>query len=375
MRKDILWPAATGIAVALAIAAAVWLRGQHGEAARGGKLGEVREALRQEAASPYRWCDLGEALLEAGQKEKARYCFQQAQQLAPNLPPIWMRAAFFHFQMEETDAAIRCSAKVLKAVPNYDGVIFNYYDRLVPSVGEVLPHLGDDRRAGQAYFRHLLGAEAAGPAGKAWEWLRERRFADDGLAAEYLDLLLKQRMTEEAVRVWASYLGGRRGDYPDSNVLFNGDFESAPTGAALDWRITAAAGAVTGREDEGARSGRWSLHISFQGLENVSYRNTAQTACVRAGEYVFQAYARTKDLTTDEGIRFHLFDAEGSARLDVYTEQLRGTNDWTRVETRCRVRAGTRLIRVEVCRMPSWKFDNKIKGEAWLDEVSLKGVP
>ena len=185
----------------------------------------------------------------------------------------------------------------------------------------------------------------------------------------------KRRMTEEAVRVWASYLGGRRADYPDSNVLFNGDFESAPTGAALDWRITAAAGAVTGREDEGARSGRWSLHISFQGLENVSYRHTAQTACVRAGEYVFQAYARTKDLTTDEGIRFHLFDPEGSARLDVYTEQLRGTNDWTRVETRCRVRAGTRLIRVEVCRMPSWKFDNKIKGEAWLDEVSLKAVP
>ena len=32
MRKDILWPAATGIAVALAMAAAVWLRGQHGEA-------------------------------------------------------------------------------------------------------------------------------------------------------------------------------------------------------------------------------------------------------------------------------------------------------------------------------------------------------
>jgi hypothetical protein len=71
MRKDILWPAATCLAVALAMEAAVSLRGQHSEAEGGGKLGEVREALRQEAASPYRWCDLGEALLEAGQKEKA----------------------------------------------------------------------------------------------------------------------------------------------------------------------------------------------------------------------------------------------------------------------------------------------------------------
>ena len=222
MRKDFLWPAATCIAVALAVSAAISLRGKHGESQSGGKLEELREALRQEAASPYRWCDLGEGLLEDGQKEKARYCFEQALKLAPNLPPIWMRAAFFHFQMEEPGAALHCSAWVLKIVPDYDQVIFNYYDRLVPSVAEVLPHLADNRRAGQAYFRHLLGMEAAGSAGTAWEWLRERRFADDGLAAEYLDLLLKQRMTEHAVEVWASYLGRRRGDYPDSNSLFNG---------------------------------------------------------------------------------------------------------------------------------------------------------
>ena len=178
------------------MAAAIALLGQHGEARGGGQPEEVREGV------------------PAGVGEEARYCFQQAQQLAPNLPPIWMRAAFFHFQMKETDAAIRCSAKVLKTVPNYDGVIFNYYDRLVPSVEEVLPHLEDNRRAGQAYFRHLLGAEATGSAAKAWEWLREHSFADDTLAAQYLDLLLKQRMTEEAVPVWASYLGRRRGDCP-----------------------------------------------------------------------------------------------------------------------------------------------------------------
>ena len=228
MRKDIVWPAATGIAVVQATTAAISLRGQHGETLGGGKRDELQEALRQESASPYRWCDLGESLLEDGQKEKARYCFQQAEKLAPNLPPMWMRAAFFHFQMEETEAAIQCSARVLKTAPDYDQAIFNYDDRLAPSVEEVLPHLGDNRRAGQAYLRHLLGAEATGWAATAWEWLRERRFADDGLAADYLDLLRKLRMAEDAVQVWASYLGRRRGDYPNSNLLFNGDFENAP---------------------------------------------------------------------------------------------------------------------------------------------------
>jgi hypothetical protein len=67
MRKDILWPAATCIAILLAITAAISLRGQHGETQGGGKWEELREALRQESASPYCWYDLGEALLEDGQ--------------------------------------------------------------------------------------------------------------------------------------------------------------------------------------------------------------------------------------------------------------------------------------------------------------------
>ena len=99
----------------------------------------------------------------------------------------------------------------------------------------------------------------------------------------YLDLL-KQRMTEDAVQVWASYLGRRGGDYPDCNLLFNGDFESPPTGAALDWRITAVGGAETAREDQGAGSGQWSLHVWFQGSENLNYRHAAQTVCARTGE-------------------------------------------------------------------------------------------
>jgi tetratricopeptide (TPR) repeat protein len=210
MRKDIVWPAATCIAVVQATTAAISLRGQHGER----KREELREALRREPASPYRWCELGEAVLEDGQKEQERYGFQQAEKPAPKRPPMWMRAAFFHFQMEETEAAIQCSARVLKTAPDYDQAIFNYYDRLAPSVEEVLPHLGDHRRAGQAYFRHLLGAEATGWAATAWEWLREQRFADDGLAVDYLDLLRKPRMAEDAVEVWASFLGRAQGRLP-----------------------------------------------------------------------------------------------------------------------------------------------------------------
>jgi hypothetical protein len=83
---------------------------------------------------------------------------------------------------------------------------------------------------------------------------------------------------------------------------------------------------------------------------------------------------RTRELTTDEGLRFHVFDPESGTRLDVYTAQLTGTNDWTPLEKTFTVPPGTNLIAVQVSRIPSEKFDNKIDGEAWVDTVSLTRI-
>src|SRR5437879_4270546 len=45
---------------------------------QGGAVRETQRALVSDAASPYRWCDLGEALIEAGFEDKARYCLRRA---------------------------------------------------------------------------------------------------------------------------------------------------------------------------------------------------------------------------------------------------------------------------------------------------------
>jgi hypothetical protein len=363
-----------GAAIILAISLALSLCGNDAGSQRAGKLASLKEALRQDSASPYRWCDLADGFLEEGQNQEARYCFDEARALGPNIPPIWLRAMFFYLQGQETAAALDSSARVLKVVPDYDEVIFNYYDRFVPTVAEVLPHLGDNGRAGQAYFIHLLKSGTTEDAAITWAWLRDRSFAKDQLAVGYLDFLLRHRKSGEAVKVWASYLAARRGDYPDPNLIFNGDFENKPTGAALDWRITPIPGVDTDRDGRCARNGAYSLHMAFHGTENVDYRHTAQTVCVRPGEYCFRAFVRSRDLTTDEGLRFHIFDPESGTRLDVYTEQLTGTNDWTQLEKTLTVPPGANLVVVQLRRLPSEKFDNKIGGEAWVDAVSLSHI-
>jgi hypothetical protein len=210
-------------------------------------------------------------------------------------------------------------------------------------VEEVLPHLGDKRRAGQSCFRHLLESVARGSARTAWKWLRERPFAGDGLAPEHLDLILKQRITDRVFQVWASCLWAQ-GRLPGSQYF-------------VQWRFS--------RTHRPARRLQRPVVIAvwLQGSENLNYRHTAQTVCARTREYVFQAYERTRDLTTDEGVCFHIFYPESSVRFDIYTARLRWTNDWIRPEKGWRIRAViTRLILVQVCRMPSRKFDNNIRG-------------
>jgi hypothetical protein len=79
-------------------------------------------------------------------------------------------------------------------------------------------------------------------------------------------------------------------------------------------------------------------------------------------------------LTTDQGIRFRICDAELPARLDVIFGQFTGTTPWSPVEQDLAVPPQTKLLRVQVIRQPSMKFDNKVSGTAWIDELRLEPI-
>jgi hypothetical protein len=144
---------------------------------------------------------------------------------------------------------------------------------------------------------------------------------------------------------------------------------------ALDWRIENPDDSVTTRLDSKvAHTGNRSLRIDFAGKQNVNYSYTAQNAVVTPGSYHFEAFVRTMDITTDQGVGFHIYDPEMPARLDLQTEHLVGSNAWKKIEQTVRVPPGTRLVSVVVTRAPSLKFDNKISGTVWIDGAVLRKV-
>ncbi len=334
-----------------------------------------RTVLQRDPQDPYRWDDLGDAFLKAGKKEDARYCFGQVLALAPRTALLLMRAADFQFKIGENQEALPITARILGLIPDYDSVIFNEYARSVDRAKDVLWFgLPEDRRAAKSWLQFLIQTGRSGDAERTWDWIVGHGYADSTLAGEYVEFLIRQGHPDSAASAWAQYMGPRADDYDKSNYVFNGDFESDPAQSPFDWNVARTESVEVARDCTPASSGKCSLRISFAGTQNLGFAAVSQLAFVRPGTYRFHAFIRTEALTTDQGIRFRLSDAEVPTRLDEVFGQFTGSSPWSSVEHDLVVAPKTRLLRIEVIRQPSLKFDNKIGGTAWIDQLKLEPI-
>src|SRR5260370_37112573 len=77
------------------------------------------ELLERDAASPDRWCGLGDALVSAGQMQMAEKSFNRAVQLGPNIPKIIRQPGAFYFQAGKYRESLSYFARVLCIDPQF----------------------------------------------------------------------------------------------------------------------------------------------------------------------------------------------------------------------------------------------------------------
>jgi hypothetical protein len=80
---------------------------------------------------------------------------------------------------------------------------------------------------------------------------------------------------------------------------------------------------------------------------------------------------RAEGVTTDSGPRMEVFDAYDMGKLFLYTSGVVGNSEWSLERIDFDTGPDTHLVVVRVARPASKKLDNRIKGEVWLDQVSL----
>ncbi len=328
-------------------------------------------ALRRDPASPYRWCDYGEALLASGDAAGARRAMARGLELGPAIGPILMRQVNFARRVDDAGTALRIGNRLLALVPDYDDAVFTTRDRMEIPTAQALDSGLPDRRAAQSYLRHTVEGLNLPRAADAWAWLLRKGYVDDALADYYADGLVRRDRAAAAWQAWTSYAGAREPGYPERNAIFNPGFEREPAGAMFDWRIDTSPGVAVVRDLGVAAEGKASLRLSFDGTENVSDCGVSQRMVLRPGAYSFEGRMKTRELTTDEGAGFRILDPENPSRLDARTARLTGTHDWTVLQVSFEVRPATRLVEVRVVRTPSMKFDDKVAGTAWIDGLVL----
>ena len=337
-------------------------------------LSNFKTAVRSDPASPFRWCDLADAYVASGDLAKARYCFSRAKSLGPNSPIVQLRFASFCLHAGDPQTAITLLSNVLKEAPRYDDIVFSYYQRIGLSVPEILERgMPVDSRPANQFFQRVLAAGTPAQALTVWRWICSHSLAGEREARAYVDGLVKKGQYVAASQSWQVYLATRPA--PLSNLIWNGGFEQPPGGLIFDWTVENSDQAQAVRDCSVAHSGKCSLRIRFDAQDNLTYHNTSETIVIKPGNYRFEAYLRAENITTDQGVRFRLFDAEDSARMNVITAAVTGTADWIPVRQNFTVPPGTQVIVVQVYRSPSERFENRIKGAIWLDEVSIAPAP
>jgi hypothetical protein len=326
--------------------------------------------LQRDPANPYRWCDLAEALQEEGRSAEAAAAFYQATLLGPAIPPVLIRSANFHVANGEDAAAAALYRSILSMVHDYDPIVFLILSRTGLPVRQITATaLPSDAETARHYLEFLLKRGDADELADAWSWMSAKKIDDDSAAAAYVEFLLTHSRTRHAAEVWAGHLGQLRGNYLRTNFIYNSGFQNSLKPSRFDWRIETLDGAETTVESPGPASGERNVRIRFTGEANVSYRQLTQIIVPPPGTYRFHARIKTEGVTTLSGVQFHVFDPSRK-RFEWFSRAYMGTRPWIAIEEPLHIPPVPFLV-VEVLRQASTKFDGKIHGTVWIDDVEL----
>lgn len=337
---------------------------------------EFTRALENQPASAYAWANLGEVLAGGDRTRSAAYCMERAVAGAPNSPVIRMRAANVALASQDYNAVMTYSSRILEDPANrqFFPAVFLTYGRMPLRIEEVLDRGVPERPwSADGLLRFLTASQRSADAGIAWRWIVGRALQTDQLSGDYLRFLIAHRQERAAAQAWAALNTKAAPDYLCRNWIFNGGFENAPRRVPLDWQLEPDDDVSISRSSE-SREGKSSLELRFAGLKNVQFEGVHQEAILPPGKWRVRASVRTDGVTTDQGIAIRVCDQVQSQRLDIATDALTGTHGWTQLEKVFELSPETKVVRVEIFRRASPRFDNKIAGTAWVDAVELSPV-
>lgn len=340
-------------------------------------VSDFSRAAETNPLSAHYWMDLASAYEVSGDPVRARQAYEKARAVYPDSAEVaWYYGNFLLRQQDaaegfpEIQRAVRTDPSFLSLAvsrtwrSNHDVNLL--LDRVLPADVNAYFVALDYLASIHEGAASLIVWQRMIPFGTIYPLSRTFPFFEE---------LIREDRSEDAARVWRQALAaaGLPATEPaNHSLIWNGDFARDFLNGGLDWRYSNPVGiAIDFDSAPPATSGR-SVRLDFGGGMNSDVTEPLQYVPVEPSHhYRFHARLRTETITTESGIRFALSDPNHPQALHLLTENFTGSRPWTDADMVVQTGPETHFLLVQLRRIPSRLFENKLSGTAWLADVSL----
>lgn len=344
-------------------------------------IASYRRAVEASPRSDTYWMTLADAYEAVGRLDHADSAFQSALSAHPVSSDVAWRYGNFLLRQQKYPEAF---AEIRRALVRDPALTFQAVSECSKISSDVAGTLASILPDQTAYYETALddfvGQNQTDAALIAWNRLLSLKPAlKMQQAVPLTDALLHQQQVDEAVTVWRQALAATAWPHeaqPNSSLVFNGGFEHELLNGGFDWHEDPIPGAAYSPDTHIVHTGARSVRVTFDGSANLNFQHLWQFIPVEPGHtYQFVAYLRLEQISTDSGVRFLLFDPFHPGAPEIETPSLVGSQPWSPVEQDFLTGPQTHLLVIALRRVPSWKFDNKLSGSVWVDDVFLIPAP
>ncbi len=344
-------------------------------------ISAYRNSLSFDPHSADTYIDLATAYEGLDDIADAHDNFLKAKKAYPLSAEVSWRVGNFYLRQGELDLAFAQIRESVEADPSRGAEAFSRSLRVEPNIKtvlalalpenpdvylEIIHDLSDEGRTTEALivWDRLVALKPSFPLGDIYP---------------LVNALRAKREISDAARVWqqAVYFAGMSevGD-SSSSILWNGGFESGFRNSGYAWFYDNNTHGVQIQLDSSEKhSGNQSLRLTFDGKSDISFADVCHIVpVVPLGAYKFSAWVQSRDLTSDQGLRFRI-QSMGQGGAPVFTADVHGTQSWTQIEMPWTADAGANEAQICIARLPSDQRDSRIRGVAWVDDVSLVPQP
>lgn len=324
------------------------------------------------------WLDLGSAYELDGNTAAAQDAFLRAKKSYPASADVAWRYGNFLLRQGNLPQAFAELRVALQADPRRAGAVFSRAYRADPDIDAILsdllpplPAVYVDAIAEAVDSQQLAVAQTI--------WMRLIKLHPHLELREFsrfVATLQTRRDYEAARQVWdqgTSTMNLPPLIQPRDSVLWDPSFESGVSNDAFAWYFHTLVEGVHAELDTSEKlSGERSLRLTFDGKHNPGADLACASGPVTPGtRYLFSGWVKTRNITGDQGIRFHLKPIGNVQVALESTRDIRGTMPWTSIEQDWTAGPGVHLVEVCISREPSTDPDIHISGDAWVDDVTL----